>query len=155
MPRLMPLLAIAMALCSNAVLAQERQWALDTADNDAFLVFGVAESDDVGISFWCTIGSDKLKVFVPEGSADLAPNITAPLVLKIGEKVFTLPGRTSANDMSGETSIETDLATDDPVINALETADRFSVTAARHTTVFPLADANFAGLLRLCRLKQP
>ena len=84
MPRLMPLLAIAMALCSNAVLAQERQWALDTADNDAFLVFGVAESDDVGISFWCTIGSDKLKVFVPEGSADLAPNITAPLVLKIG-----------------------------------------------------------------------
>lgn len=155
MPRLMLLLVIAMTLSSNAVLAQEREWTLDTADSDAFLVFGVAESDDVGVSFWCTIGSRKLKIFVPDGSADLAPNITAPFVVKIGEKTFTLPGRTSANEMSGETSIETDLSTDDPAIKALETADRFSVTAASHTTVFPLADANLAGLLRLCRLKQP
>ena len=142
-------------LSSTSVPAQERQWALDTAENDAFLVFGVAESDDVGISFWCSVGSNRLRVMLPDGSAELAPDITAPFVLKIDDKTFTFPGRTSANEMSGETSIETEILTTDPVIGALETADHFSVKAASRTTVFPLADADFAGLLKLCRLKQP
>ena len=146
----LPILLAALVLGSAPSLAQERIWTLDQTDAEVYMVFGVPETDDVGVSFWCTIGSRKLKIFVPDGSADLAPNITAPFIVKIDELTFTLPGRTSANEMSGETSIETELSTDDPVIKALETADHFSVTAARHTTVFPLADANLAGLLSLC-----
>ena len=42
-------------LVSTLALAQERQWSLDTVNNQVFLVFGVPESDDVGLSFWCDI----------------------------------------------------------------------------------------------------
>ena len=44
---------IAAATASTA--AQERQWTLDASDEDAYLIFGVPESDDVGLSLWCPI----------------------------------------------------------------------------------------------------
>lgn len=146
-----------MLLCSlvapHAALAQEREWILDAADEDAFLVFGVPETDDVGVSFWCKIGSGKVKLFFPEGSASLTPNTESQFSLTISGKDHTFKGTTSANDMTGATSIETELPVDDPVFALLQSADRFAAHVGDHSTTYPLADAGFDNLLRLCRSK--
>ena len=63
---------LALAAFSSPVLAQEREWAFDTGEADAYLVFGVPETDDVGVSFWCTIGSGEIRVFFPEAGDSLS-----------------------------------------------------------------------------------
>jgi hypothetical protein len=63
----------ALMITATASLAQERQWTMDVTETDAFMVFGVPETDDVGVSFWCTLGTPKIKIFVPEGGSDLKP----------------------------------------------------------------------------------
>ena len=73
---------------------------LDTASEDAFLVFGVPESDDVGVSFWCRIGSNRIKIFFPEGSSDLPPNTEAEFVVTTGTKQHSLKGKTSENTIT-------------------------------------------------------
>lgn len=45
-------LAAGSLVCSPAK-AQEREWSLDASDQEAYLIFGVADSDDVGVSLWC------------------------------------------------------------------------------------------------------
>ena len=44
---------IVMVLATGGPSAQERQWSLDAGDQDAYLIFGVPDSDDVGVSLWC------------------------------------------------------------------------------------------------------
>lgn len=133
--------------------AQEREWILDAADEDAFLVFGVPETDDVGVSFWCKIGSGKVKLFFPEGSASLTPNTQSEFTVTIAGKDHHFKGTTSANDMTGATSIETELPVDDPVFAELQSADRFASHIGDHSTTYPLIDAGLDNLLRLCRTK--
>ncbi|MCA0434278.1 MAG: hypothetical protein LCH46_13560 [Proteobacteria bacterium] len=135
--------------------AQEREWILDVADEDAYLAFGVPETDDVGMSFWCKIGSGKLRLFLPDGSPDLAPGTTAEFNVRVAEKDFALKGQTMANDMSGHTSVEAELGTGDALVKELMAADRFMVTVQKHVMTFPLADANLQDLLKLCEVKQP
>ncbi len=132
---------------------QEREWSLDAADADAFLVFGVPETDDVGVSLWCKIGSGKVKLFFPEGSATLKPDTTADYTIIINDKPQALKGSTSVNEKTGATSIETEMTVDDPLLVALQKADRFAVTIGTHTTTFPLIDAGLENLYRLCRTK--
>ena len=62
--RLLIILAI-LVLGSTLALAQERIWNLDQTDQEAYLVFGVPETDDVGVSFWCTLQSGIVKIYVP------------------------------------------------------------------------------------------
>ncbi len=145
--------ALAIGLATSGTQAQEREWLLDAANEDAFLVFGVPETDDVGVSFWCKIGSGKVKVFFPEGSADLQPDSTADFTVTIGGRPHTLKGSTSANAMTGATSIETELPVNDPMLVELERADRFSARIGAHETTFPLVEAGLDGLLKLCRQK--
>ncbi len=45
--------------------AQEREWLLDAVEEDVFLVFGVPDTNDVGVSFWCKIGTGVVSVFAP------------------------------------------------------------------------------------------
>lgn len=90
--------------------AQEREWLLDAADEDAFLVFGVPETDDVGVSLWCKIGSGKVKLFFPEGSAELKADSSADFTVTVGDKPHVLKGTTTENAMTGATSIETGTA---------------------------------------------
>lgn len=154
---LRPVLSAVFMACAIAlpqpVRAQEREWLLDAADEDAFLVFGVPESDDVGVSFWCKLASGKVKIFFPEGSADLKPDTSADFVLTIDKAAHTLKGKTTANANTGATSIETELALDDPVMMALDKADRFSVKIGKHEATYPLLDANLDDLFKLCRTK--
>ena len=68
--RLLIILA-ALMLGPTLAMAQERIWNLDQTDQEAYLVFGVPETDDVGVSFWCTLQSGIVKFYVPETDPDL------------------------------------------------------------------------------------
>jgi hypothetical protein len=133
--------------------AQEREWILDAADEDTFLVFGVPETDDVGVSFWCRIGSGKVKLYFPEGSASLQPNASAKLTVSVNGKEHILAGTTSANDMTGATSIESELPDNDVLFTELQGADRFTAVIADHSTTYPLIESGFGNFIRLCKAK--
>ena len=151
--RFLSICYLVLACLSFPVAAQEREWILDAADEDAFLLFGVPETDDVGVSLWCKIGSGKVKLFFPDGSPSLAPDIKADFKINIEGKEHVLNGTTTANDMTGATSIEAELSADDGLFAELQKADRFRVVISSHSTIFPLIDAGLDNLLRLCRVK--
>jgi hypothetical protein len=113
----------------------------------------VAESDDVGVSLWCKINSGKVKIFFPDASPDLEAEAKADLRIVIASKEYVFSGTTSANDVSGVTSIEMELPVDDPVIVAMQEADRFAAIIAGHTTTYPLIEAGVENLIRLCKAK--
>ncbi len=136
---------------TSSVFAQEREWVLDAADEDAFLVFGVAQTDDVGMSFWCKIGSGKINLLAPEYNAGVNPSLTETLALTVAGKTFNVMGRRSFGAEPGSGSVEAELALNDPLFDAVKSADRFSLTASGHKSVYPTVGADFDGLLKLCQ----
>ena len=79
------MLAIFYATCIviGPALAQERAWTLDAATEDAFLVFGVPQTEDVGFSLWCKIGSGKITMMTPEPGLKLQDGVAAPMAVLI------------------------------------------------------------------------
>jgi hypothetical protein len=136
---------------ANAAFAQEREWTLDAAAEDAFLVFGVAQTDDVGVSFWCKIGSGKINLLAPEPGIKLPEAEAETIALTIAGKTYNVKGRTSTGSDPGLGSVEAELALNDPLFDAVKSADRFSLTASGHKSVYPTAGADFDGLLKLCQ----
>ena len=141
------LLLIALATPASA---QERQWSLDASDQDAYLIFGVPESDDVGISFWCTVQKDEVNIFVPEGDPKQKPGQAVDLIISAGGETATLKGRTEENEEGATTSVEAKAPADLPVFAAMLKADRFHVKTGEIDNVFPLIDADLRGLLDVC-----
>jgi hypothetical protein len=139
-------------LASTALpaLAQEREWIFDTGDDDAYLVFGVPESDDAGVSFGCTLQSGEIRIFVPEAGDDLKPNDKVKLVITVAGKDYTFDGTTSANEMSATTSAEALIQSNDALFADLRKADRFAVKAGMEENTFPLEGADFESLVRAC-----
>jgi hypothetical protein len=133
--------------------AQERQWIFDTGDDDAYLIFGVPETDDVGISFWCGKRSGEIRIFIPEAGADPAmkPDTDASLTVSVAEETFKIDGKTAINEMSDAISIEATVSAADPLFAALRKSDRFKVVIGAVEHVYPLIDADVAGLVNLCR----
>ena len=145
------LLACLAGPLSIPAFAQEREWVLDAAAEDAFLVFGVAQTDDVGVSFWCKIGSGKINLLAPEPGIKLPDSAPETIALTIAGKTYSIKGRTSTGTDPGLGSIEAELALNDPLFDAVKSADRFSLTASGHKSVYPTVGADFDGLLKLCR----
>ena len=141
----------ALLLGTTLAVAQERVWNLDQTDHEAYLVFGVPETDDVGISFWCTVQSDIVKFYVPETDPTLKIADNIPFELSISDKAYPLQGKTSANEESGSISLEAELKAADPIFAALEGTNYFSVQAGSSNHTFPLGDADFPGLLEVCK----
>ena len=148
--RLLIILTI-LVLGSPLSTAQERVWNLDQTDQEAYLVFGVPETDDVGISFWCTLQSDIVKFYVPETDPTFKIADDVAFNLSISDKAYPLRGKTSANEESGSISLEAELKTTDPIFAALETTSHFSVQAGSSNHIFPLDEADFPGLLEVCK----
>lgn len=148
--RLFLSLALTGAVAASAA-AQERQWSLDSGDGEAYLVFGVPESDDIGISLWCTMQSGRVKLFLPEGDPDLKVGITVRMTVTVGTRKFRYKAKTSPNEEGATTSAETSMSATDPLFDAMIKADRFKVKVGREEQVYPLADADVAGLQRVCR----
>lgn len=145
-----PLAVFLFAALSQSAAAQERLWSLDAGDEDAYLVFGVPETDDVGISFWCTMGTGEISIFLPEADPDMKPEQTVPFTIRAGETVAELEGKTTANEEAGITSLEAKVSGSEPIFAALKEADRFKVKVGKEENVYPLTDADVAGLLKLC-----
>jgi hypothetical protein len=131
-------------------LAQEREWIFDTADEDAYLVFGVPESDDAGISFGCPLQSGEIRVFVPEAGEDLKPDQKIKLSIGVGGKNFTYDAMTAANEMSATTSAEAPIPAGDALFTELRKADRFTVKTGTEENIFPLEGSDFESLMRAC-----
>ena len=149
---LRPLLILpALFLLAGTAAAQERQWTLNASDQDAYLIFGVPESDDVGISMWCSIKTGVVNVFVPEAGQTLAANKTVSMTLEAGTAKASFKGKTEVNEEAGNTSLEAEVPADHPIFAAIAKADRLRVRVGKDETVFPLFDADVPGLLALCR----
>lgn len=144
------LLAALLASAALPASAQEREWIFDTGDEDAYLVFGVPESDDAGVSFGCTLQSGEIRVFVPEAGDDLKPDDKVRLVITVAGKDFAFEGTTTANEMSATTSAEALIQPNDVLFADLRRADRFTVKTGTEENTFPLEGADFESLVRAC-----
>ena len=151
MPMRLLIVLTALVLGSPLSVAQERIWNLDRTDQEAFLVFGVPETDDVGVSFWCILQSGIVKFYVPETDPDLKLADSVNFELDVAAKTYPLKGKTSVNEEAGTISLETELKTSDPVFLALQEANRFSVKVGASSNVFPLGEADFSSLLEVCK----
>jgi len=144
------LLVVLLASAALPALAQEREWLFDTGDEDAYLVFGVPESDDAGVSFGCTLQSGEIRIFIPEAGEDLKPNEKIKLTVTVGGKDFRFDGVTSPNELSATTSAEATIRADDPIFPELRKVDRFTVKAGNEENTFPLEGSDFESLVRAC-----
>ena len=145
--RVMSALLIVVAM---PAAAQEREWIFDTADEDAYLVFGVPESEDAGISFGCTLQSGEIRVFVPEAGDDLKPDRKIKVVISAGGKDYTYDGLTSPNEMAATTSAEATIPVGDSLFIDLHNTDRFTVKTGTEENTFPLEGSDFESLVRAC-----
>jgi hypothetical protein len=139
-----------LSFAAPLALAQEREWSFDTSEEEAYLIFGVPETDDVGVSFWCTIGRGEIRVFVPQAGDSLAAGQSVKITFDISGKEFSFDGETAPNEAAGTVSAEAHVETIDPLFAALLVADRFSVRIGKEVGVFPLEGADFESLLRVC-----
>ena len=148
----MRLIIVIIALLSTAStsLAQEREWTLNTSEKEAFLVFGVPDTDDVGLSFWCEIGTNKTSLFINGAPLQLKQNQTATVTATIDDKVFHLKAKAAVDRQGQRPSLEGQFKNDDPILKAAENGSQLKVTVLSQTNTYPLIDADFVGLDRSC-----
>lgn len=146
-------LSAAPSFAQDGSLSQERQWTLRSHDfdQDAYLIFGVQQSDDVGISIWCPVRQGTVNIYVPEAINAVKPDASARMTIIAGDQEASFPGRAQINEEAGLASVEAKVPADHPVLEAMLTADRFRVKVGTEETVFPLYEADVAGFLALCR----
>lgn len=142
--------AVILMFAATIAFAQEREWTFDTNDEDAFLTFGVPETDDVGVSFWCKMQSGEARVFLPEAGEDLKPGRNVKITFSVAGAKFTFDAETTVNEEAGSTSAEAAFPIDSKFFSALKTADRFGVRIGKDESVFPLEGADIDSFVRAC-----
>ena len=148
--RLLMILA-ALALGPTLSFAQERVWILDQSDQEIFLVFGVPDTDDIGISFWCTQKSGIVRFYLPESVPKQKFARTIDLKMEVASKTYPFKSKASLNEESGTLSLETELKASDPIFSALGSANHFAVKVGSRNHVFPLGEADLPGFLDMCK----
>ena len=145
-------LVLALGLLAGAAHAQEREWTLDASEEDAYLIFGVPESDDVGVSLWCPIGKGVVSFFlpIPTEQAPKGEGKALPVTVSAGDVTEKLRGQVDYNPESALSSVEAQIAVDHPLVKAMRETDRFSVKAGEQDVIFPLFGSDLEGLLALC-----
>ncbi len=140
---------LAVALSGQAE-AQERQWSLDATDRQAFLVFGVPETDDVGLSFWCDIGTNRMAAYLPDSFAKLKSGERTVMTLSVDGKGFALPATAARDPGSGHVTVEAKFKAKDALMKNLANGETVGVSIKGHHATYPLVDADFEGLLNTC-----
>ncbi len=130
--------------------AQEREWTLNTSDKEAFLVFGVPDTDDVGLSFWCEIGTNKFSVFINNIAGQLKEGQRADLAIEIGNQKFSVKTKAAVDKLGLSKSLEGQIPSNSPILKAAENGSSLKTTILNHTNTYPLIDADFTGLMRTC-----
>ena len=144
------LVLIALLASTQIVTAQEREWTLNSSDKEAFLVFGVPDTDDVGLSFWCEIGTNKVSLFVNNSPAQLKENQIVTMAVAVDDKKFSVKAKAAIDKNSGLPSLEGKISITDPLLKTAPNGNTLKVTIAGHINTYPLIDADFTGLLRTC-----
>jgi hypothetical protein len=149
MPLKAVVVVVALCACAGPALAQEREWSLEASDKDAFLTFGVPQTDDVGASFWCRKGSGQIQLFVPGPQGPRAKR-SREMSITVDGQSFAAKARTQANQINGGISVEAKFKGSDPMFSALAKSDRFTVSINGANMTYPLAEADLEGLLEVC-----
>jgi hypothetical protein len=141
-----------LALLATASIshAQEREWTLNASDKEAFLVFGVPDTDDVGISFWCEIGTNKFSIFVNNVEGPLKENQKADMVIEIDSQKFSIKAKAAIEKSGRSKSLEGQIPGNSPILKAAENGSSLKTTVQGRTNTYPLIDADVTGLLRTC-----
>jgi hypothetical protein len=147
--RFIPVAVFLMSLTGPA-LAQERQWTIDASDKQAFLVFGVPDTADVGLSFWCDVGAKSMSMFVPVSVATARPGQHPKVSAIVGGRTFSFKSDVEKDQSSGLVNVEVQFDRDGPFHKAVMAADAIAVTVKSEKKSYPLGDADFAGLNRAC-----
>jgi hypothetical protein len=94
-----------------------------------------------------------VNLYVPRPTAELEQlsRRKVPLTVKAGEETATFAGKIDLNRGYPSSSVEVEMPVDNPLLKALEKADRFSVKIGDQEVVFPLYNADVTTLLGLCR----
>jgi hypothetical protein len=142
--------ALCALACFTPAFAQERQWSLDASEREAFLVFGVPDTDDVGLSFWCEIGKPRISIFAPVPHGALKKDQRLHIDLDFGDDKFHIIAKGSHAPNSTAASVEALVDPNGTVMKAASQAESVSITALGHKASYPLVDADFEGLLRVC-----
>ena len=137
-------------LASNQAQAQERQWSLDTVNNQVFLVFGVPESDDVGLSFWCDIGKSKVQAFLPETVAAIHSGENIAIGVDIDGHSEKILAKVARDSSSQKLTVETTFGLAGSLMKALRAGQSLGINVKGHVSSFPIADADFDGLVDAC-----
>ena len=143
----------ALGLVTGEALAQEREWTLDASDQEAYLIFGVPDSEDVGVSLWCPAKKDIVNLYVPRPTSELQKlaRRKVPMTVKVANETATFAGKIDINPGAPSSSVEVEMPVNSPLLKAMQTADRFTVKVDAQEVVFPLYDADVPALLDLCR----
>ena len=144
---------LALGLVTGEALAQEREWTLDASDQEAYLIFGVADSDDVGVSLWCPVKKGIVNLYVPRPTAELqkVTRHNVPMTVTAGTETATFAGKVDVSTGSPVSSVEVEMPVDHPLLKAIAAADRFTVKVDQQEVVFPLYDADVSTLIDICR----
>ena len=130
--------------------AQERLWSLNASEKEAFLVFGVPDTDDVGLSFWCEIGTNKTSFFVNGAPLRLKQNQSTNIKVTVDNQVFVVKAKAAISSRGQRPSLEGQFKNDDPMLKAAQNGSILKVTVLGQTNTYPLIDADFTGLQRSC-----
>lgn len=140
----------ALALSFSGAIAQERQWSLVASDQEAYLVFGVPDTDDVGLSFWCKIGTGKISIFAPIDKSLVKRNKRTKVKLEIDDNVFPIKMKAEVIKTAKSASLEGPVSISGTVMAAASHGQDFAFTAYGHRSSYPLIDADVSGLLQTC-----
>jgi len=142
---------LATAILAAPAAAQERQWSLDASGEDAYLVFGVPDSDDIGVSIWCPIQQGEVHVYLPETAENLGDGQKTAMTIRTDDMSINVEAALDAGQDGGTSSVEATLPDDSPIFDSMLKADRFTIKVGSDETVFPLFEADLSGLMDLCR----
>ena len=148
---MLPRVLFCLLLFASASAAQEREWVFMTSDDEAYLGFGVPDSDDAGITFSCAFQSGAIRIFIPESREHLVPGTTANIAIRAGGRDYSYSAAVAPNEEAGIPSLMADAAPGDALFAALVANDRFGVVIAGEEDMYPLAGSDFDSLLRACR----
>ena len=140
----------ALALFAVPASAQERQWSVDSSDKQAFLVFGVPDTADVGLSFWCDIGSKKMSLFVPVAPTTALPGQHPSVIATVGGHTYTFKSEVEKDQASGLVNVESQFSSSDAFYKTVMASDTITVQVKSEKKSYPLSDADFEGLNRAC-----
>jgi hypothetical protein len=141
---------IALLSTLNFAFAQERQWTLNAALQDVSLEFGVGGTDDVGLSFYCSIGSGKVAIFMPINRNLIVKDAKVPVTLKVDDIEFAIHMQASKSEGSRSGGLEGPVSVDGTVMQAMNGALEFSISALGKTSHFPMVDADVDGFVKVC-----